>query len=822
MIKVLNLNKSYNSNKKVEFNALSNISFELPNTGLVFIVGKSGSGKSTLLNLLGGLDKYDSGDIIVNGKSTREFKNCDFDAYRNTYIGFVFQEFNLLEEYTVEKNIRLALELQGKIENTELLIKDILDKVELYDKKEHKINEISGGQKQRVAIARALVKNPDVILADEPTGNLDSETGKQIMDTLKMLSKEKLVVMITHDTEYAKEYADRVIELKDGKILCDSTFNKLDYSSKDNYRLIKSRLPILDIFKFSLNNIANRVHRLFFATLVMTLAVFMFGVSFTFTQIDFGKSASMELNRQGYQMIEFQKNRFDYTREYNLYNDSEFKNLKSLVGENAIQIANLDDTRYYSALTMKPNKQTIEYPITNIRRAIMISDIDKVNYFNGLINGRLPISNLEVLVTDVIAYSMISDNLKFVHITSLDDVLGQTINERVTIVGIIDTGFDNVRLDFKSIIEHINRTDSCSVYTDYSMERCFPSTFTSGTKARVFEYLNRANVNESLIFTNDGFAKNMINLKSNYSNLWDLVHIETIELNTKSVEQLEVYSYRGFDAQIHFIESGKQLLENGEIILPKKTIENYFDIEINSIYDIPQNASLTVNFKDSTIKKFNIVGYIDIDSTIPSKDKNYTFAGAIFSESDYTNYINLPLVKAGYLLSSDNDSDARILNKLRTFGVIFNSNSIIESVNKVVSAWEDDFLPVGKYVVAFLGLFATLLVFWSITGSIVQEKRKIGILRALGAKGSDISKIYLLQSLIFTTISAVIAILMLFVLIPGVDSVLSDIAGTSILKVNIFTITFIILSSWIIGIIASFIPAIRLSKMLPIDSMENK
>ena len=187
---------------------------------MVFILGKSGSGKSTLLNVMGGLDKYDEGEIIIKGKSSKDFSQDDFDSYRNTYLGFIFQEYNILDEFTVGVNIGLALQLQGK-KATEEDINRILAEVDMVGYADRKPNELSGGQKQRVAIARALVKNPQIIMADEPTGALDSATGLQVFDTLKKLSKDKLVLVVTHDREFAEMYGDRVIELKDGKVISD-------------------------------------------------------------------------------------------------------------------------------------------------------------------------------------------------------------------------------------------------------------------------------------------------------------------------------------------------------------------------------------------------------------------------------------------------------------------------------------------------------------------------------------------------------------------------------------------------------------------------
>lgn len=224
MLSVKNLTKIYKIKGKdvKHVVALDRVSIDFPETGMVFLLGKSGSGKSTLLNSIGGLDTFNDGEILIKGKSSKDFKQSDFDAYRNTFIGFIFQEYNILEEFTIGKNLALALELQGKKADN-AAVNALLDKVDLSGYYKRKPNQLSGGQKQRVAIARALIKDPEIIMADEPTGALDSNTGKQVMDTLKKLSKEKLVIIVSHDREFAEIYGDRVIELKDGHIISDNT-----------------------------------------------------------------------------------------------------------------------------------------------------------------------------------------------------------------------------------------------------------------------------------------------------------------------------------------------------------------------------------------------------------------------------------------------------------------------------------------------------------------------------------------------------------------------------------------------------------------------
>lgn len=219
MITIHNLNKYYFSGSE-KYHALRNINLELPERGFVFITGKSGSGKSTLLNIIGGIDCYDSGELIIDGLNTQKFSRKDFNAYRNSYIGFIFQEFNVIKNLNLYENISLSLQLQRKsIKQNHNFIMETIQKVGLAGKEKRKMNQLSGGERQRVAIARAIVKSPHVIIADEPTGNLDQKNRDIVMDILKTISTEKLVIVVTHDKTLAEKYGDYEITLKDGEIV---------------------------------------------------------------------------------------------------------------------------------------------------------------------------------------------------------------------------------------------------------------------------------------------------------------------------------------------------------------------------------------------------------------------------------------------------------------------------------------------------------------------------------------------------------------------------------------------------------------------------
>lgn len=232
-LEVRNLVKTYKIKNQDPVKALDDVSLLFPETGLVFILGKSGSGKSTLLNVMGGLDSLDSGEIIINDRSSKSFSGSEMDSYRNTYLGFIFQEYNILNDFNIHDNVALAIELQNR-KADEATINAILEEVDLKGFAKRKPNEMSGGQKQRVAIARALVKDPKIIFADEPTGALDSNTGKAVFETLRKLSKTRLVVCVSHDRDFAEHFGDRVIEMKDGKVISDISKRDVEPESAAN------------------------------------------------------------------------------------------------------------------------------------------------------------------------------------------------------------------------------------------------------------------------------------------------------------------------------------------------------------------------------------------------------------------------------------------------------------------------------------------------------------------------------------------------------------------------------------------------------------
>jgi putative ABC transport system permease protein len=264
VLQIHHIKKEYTTGKFVQ-KALDDVSLNLRDSEFVAILGPSGSGKTTLLNIIGGLDRYDSGDLIINGISTRQYKDRDWDSYRNHTIGFVFQSYNLIPHQTILSNVELALTISGigKAERTRRARK-ALEEVGLGDQVHKKPNQLSGGQMQRVAIARALVNNPDILLADEPTGALDSDTSVQVMDLLREVARDRLVVMVTHNPELAQQYATRIVNLRDGKIRSDSDPLLIDESSREkpqHKNMGKSSMSFLTALSLSFNNLKTKKAR---------------------------------------------------------------------------------------------------------------------------------------------------------------------------------------------------------------------------------------------------------------------------------------------------------------------------------------------------------------------------------------------------------------------------------------------------------------------------------------------------------------------------------------------------------------------------------
>ncbi len=278
MLELKKISKDYKVGSGT-FRALNEVSLKFRKGEFVAILGHSGCGKTTTLNIIGGLDRYTDGDLVINGTSTKSFSEKDWDAYRNNSVGFVFQSYNLINHLSVLDNVELGMTLSG-VNKAERRIRaeEVLERVGLKFHMNKKPTLLSGGEKQRVAIARALVNNPDIMLADEPTGALDSKTAREILDLIKEISKDKIVIMVTHEAKYAEEYASRTIKLLDGEIIEDNDEFTGVEEDEGGYLPNKTSMSFLTALKLSFNNLKTKKFRTTITALASSIGIIGVGL----------------------------------------------------------------------------------------------------------------------------------------------------------------------------------------------------------------------------------------------------------------------------------------------------------------------------------------------------------------------------------------------------------------------------------------------------------------------------------------------------------------------------------------------------------------
>lgn len=834
MIELKNVSKTYKSKKGKSTKALDDVSITFAKKGMTFILGKSGSGKSTLLNLLGGLDKYDSGDILFLGKSSKNFKYEDFDSYRNTYVGFIFQEFNLLEDYDVYENIILALQIQQK-EIKEKEIDDLLEKLELKDLKLRKVNELSGGQKQRVAIARALIKDPKIILADEPTGNLDSETGTQVMELLKKASKEKLVIVVTHDEEYAKEYGDRIIEIKDGKVVNDTKPFKQD-KNNNTYQTIKSHLPFKDGFKLGFGSLKHKKFKLGLTIFLTILTLGFLSCADTLSSFNFDVSHASILTKNKEEFIEIEKkyvfkNSYGYEEMVHLpMDDDSIKKINNKINKTPYDVYKYYDNSGFSdasSIISLLHINVNEYYSTS-SEIVVADDLSKI--LKEELIGKYPSKDNEIVISNYVADLMIKKGVE-VHETvvktefktsnifnpkNYDDILNTKYNyyfgssDKVKIVGIINYDLKDASNDYKENVLY-------------------------------------------KIFVNEDFMKNRKNKKTN--SLRSSVELEVLvdEFEIKDDEDSMAPSFYSvpLNKKLEYFD-GKSWkttnsLKDNEIILNISYLnyndENYYsDLTryLNSNYgdyDVLQKRFIAnyINEKNIIGKKANLkIYYALFDRELIKEYKDFTVVGVYFSNEGYEyncfansileNYVQMQYERSSVLYPMTLEEDFKETSS--SFPV--NSNLAIKSTYSNTLYQEKAILDAMKtlafYASIVLLVFTVFLIANFIFTSINYRKKEIGILRALGARSSDIISIFLWEGFTLSIISGTISSILLVIVSNYLNSYIAKEIGmlTTPFMVGIRQFVFIYLVVIIVTLIASILPIIKISKMKPIDAILNK
>lgn len=904
MIELRDISKTYKLKKGLKTEALKNVSLKLPDTGLVFIVGKSGSGKSTLLNIISGIDKEDSGEIIVDGKSLKKFKSKDYDYYRNKYIGFVFQEFNLIDEYNVYDNILISLKLQRKHYDIEDCDK-LLSYLGLSNLKNRKINELSGGEKQRVSIARALIKNPMVLMCDEPTGSLDIINSEQIFNILKKISKTRLVLVVSHDIENAKKYGDSIIELSDGKVIYNNT--SVDFIEERVFKSSKSRLPLKDKLKFAILNLFKHKIRLVFSIILICASLVFFQLSRNISDIDIIhthieslndiNSNTITINKYETSFLTSYQRSFDRT-DYGFDKDNFYKLYR--VQENGIFLGL--DYNSDNMINEYGYQDAYYYHDKSLDRFVVANE----NYFNDkTIMGRLPLDSDEIvihsLLADVIIHTGIRKYVKkdsntiasyvYYYPTSYDELINDDVflafgeEHKLKIVGIIldDTSKYSYIKDFESYENLFDNKDGIFVAKDkdilnFIINIVNPSydIFVSSNFINQENYIRNIRTTDNIIATSDKFYSRTSFLnKTKYYNGNKIVEINElgdneIILNTEYLNTISNGEYnKKLDEYILEYETKyKPLQEEKEAIQKRndeklekyqKEVEKLLSdqekglrldevIEVPNFEKVPDFVYKTSSILESEffleyIKDKDIIGntisfnYITSDSRkIISTYKDVLIKGITLDKIVYVssdigkeaiteNVLNTEIK----VIEDDYNKLYKILeeypiNLREDYQNMYQSSSYVSETLSTYGQTIKGYSKITMYISIVFAIFAFILITNFIATSITDNKKVMGILRALGTKKMDIFNIFLTQSFILYIVSFVLSVIIVFIIKEIGNSYLSNFYNYN-LELFLYPINNILIAfiSFLLVVVFSNIVLInKILSMKPIDSINDK
>ena len=848
MLELKHIKKEYRSKKGGNTLAVNDISLTFDNTGMTFLLGKSGSGKSTLLNIIGGLDRYDSGEITIFGKSSSNFTKEDFDSYRNTYVGFIFQEFHVLEDYTVYENIVLALQLQKK-EIDHQKVQNLLSKLELTELKDRKINELSGGQKQRVAIARALIKDPKIILADEPTGNLDSKTSRQVLDLLQQISKEKLVIIVSHDEESAQKYADRIIEIKDGSVIRDTGEITETPGTTEKFQLIRSKLPTKESFRLGIGSLKHKKIRLCVTIFLTACALFFLGMADTMASFQMAKAHAKLMVENGKDLVSLQHLDSASTSWYSInlpWEQEDIDAVKDKIPEfiSSYRISVDQMEPQYTSLGINQTSNSMEhnyYTVSAYTSMQVVPLPENQNWIQENVIGHLPQNGDEIVISNYVSsiiqkygitpYTENELELPDLYYPANDQELvekGLYINfngiKKVKIVGV--SQYDLSKYDaIKKTVDKANR----HLYQDLSSE--VQATFNRIYVAEdFFEYLDIPNtpmVNQNYIY-NLSFEDGMeLYANINYPNqpitYFDGANYQTInkladnQILLSPEDLAALYSDNSYQADLE--EYLLKQPENADLVAIEKSYFEHFVAQYRQI--IGQKVRFCVKGMDdkniSEEKELEVIGVVPWDS---QNQQAYSYV----SEQNIEQFKTYPVERTELLFHC---SDQQELQRLFTEFVPGNEyqattvySSDLVGMNELFNLAK----KVAFYISIVFAVFALILITNFIFSSIAYRKKEIGILRALGARGMDVFKIFMWEGFFLALISGILASIGTGVVCAVLNPMMTNTIGIGLtpLMFGIRQIGLIFVIVFLITALASLLPVRKISKMKPIDAILKK
>ena len=845
LIKINNLNKSYYSDSKSITRALENINLDFSNSGLNFIVGESGSGKSTLLNIIGGIDNYDSGSVVVAGHSLSDLNSNELDYYRNSIIGFVFQEYNLLTEFSVRDNVKLALDINS-IANEEK-IDDILLKLGIKEIENNSVNDISSGQKQRVAIARALIKEPSILIADEPTGALDLKTSLEIIEIFKEISKEKLVIIITHDLDIASKYGDRIIELKDGSIIKDI---EKRVSKKEKIETLSSNLIKVNQINDETVNKINEIKEEFDQKVYIVTSDNERKTKALFPNANFdskkeGFITKNNINKEKMKQINLTKSKLKINRLLKLslsnllnkrvililtfilmtlslllygvseglanYNKVDAyistvdkENLKTI---NLVQKNNdiYENIREEDYLYLKENYQNIniakEYnlpmkiyfnkPINNYKKYSLygISEATDVNeYGYKVIYGKSLINNYDEIIISEYFANLIIKGEYFSDINKIENIIYKKIkldNNEYKVVGIIESSY---LASYKNDDEKIT---------------------------------NYGEIRDNLIYVKEGFYNNYLS-KVDYVEYYLDSYLKdsdsAYDSNNTSISNIMFDDFDKIENYtINYYNRDKTSLLDNEILVSESYIENNHLCINTCNSDSFKNSEFVLSYDSKLLyasNDYKVVGTFSYDGSNDELDNLYT-NGLILSSSLKEKIIKRIYTNYELLIGlSDNYKDnGRFINNAYDLGFSINKNftSKYNEYTEIVTSISDT-LNTISIVLLFVSIF---LLYSFIQNSILISKRKIGILKSMGIDDLNVYCIFLIETLLVAISVSLASSLMILLTTPVINLFITKSYGFYFSALNIKPIVFIkiCIVTIIISIMALIIPFIKFKKI---------
>lgn len=748
MIELKGLYKTYVPNKDTQVHALQDINLTFADSGLVFLLGKSGSGKTTLLNMLGGLDKPTKGEIRVDGKELDLHKEKQINSYRNNQVGFIFQNYGLLEDLTVKSNLKIALDMQHVHAKDERMQK-ILQTVGLGSCLYRKVSQLSGGQKQRVAIARALIKDSRIILADEPTGNLDERNSKEIFELLQEIAKTRLVIVVTHSQKFAQMYAQRIITLKDGCVAADVMTEEPPQTIAKKPLWTSRAFPFATTLKFAWINIWHVKVRF-----VLTLACLILSLTF------FGAGLSA-MRYDKYELFEtaFRDNDVtSYTLVSSLYDGDRRSALqpqqleKIQTDGSLLTYEGIDFSLCYGERNLVLLNRSMHY----YPDSIALCDVKKLHALGiDFYAGRAPIKNGEIAITKYFAEGILQakEFTDYHKISTIDDMIGKkfqftkpgadySYRTEITlkIVGILDTQiqYDTLNNLDESLRErYVSAGLHSTLFVSQEMlQKQFFNRIT--VKANVDAYLG--------YFMYDPFQGGIVPY-----------HKEHYVASLKPIKQSSYHSDL-FPDQITWIDGHSHTLAENEILVQ--------DVKFAYIYNEIKNELILTGEerydKGALVAKLN--EGISCEVTFGEQKRMLKIVGVLKNDNIMvvSDQLELPLQNVAVKSVSATFDPGSVKQTLRSFeeNQVTMSGDLYEALQKASTEIEPTAI-FGILGFAVFGLFAVMMLASFMTSMIEDNYRQLGILWALGASRGNLVGIYLLVAFLVVFLCNCIAMPML-------------------------------------------------------------